>query len=126
MIIDAHIHYWGDHPDAVALLASVDAKLLNVAVTEAPGDTWCDQAAIGRGLAGQYPDRYAWCTTFDLPDAAVWASSGARLRCAAWDRRPGPHFAAGAWAARSGKHRHAVAQAPGAFVMVDEALFEPL
>ena len=128
VIIDAHIHYWGDHPDAVALLASVDAKLLNVAVTTSPGDAWRDQAVIGRGLAGQYPDRYAWCTTFDLPDAAVWAASAERRRytdavISGLDR----DFAAGAVGCKVWKSIGMELRKPsGEFVMVDDSLFEPI
>ncbi len=128
MIVDAHIHYYGDAPEALALLAAIDAKLLNVAVTETPGDGWRDAAGVARDLAAHYPERYGWCTTFDLPDATAWATPQDRRQyvdgvIAGLDR----DFAAGAIGCKVWKSIGMQLRKPsGEFVMVDDPLFGPI
>lgn len=66
-LIDAHIHFAGDHWRARELLEEFDLKLLNVTVADVAG-TWREREAEPyRKLASQWPGRYAWCTSFDPP-----------------------------------------------------------
>jgi hypothetical protein len=65
--IDAHIHYYGDHPDCLQLLERLDIKLLNICFVQHSQDPWRSQADLYQKLAAQAPRRFAWCTSFDLP-----------------------------------------------------------
>lgn len=66
-IIDAHIHYGDDVPELLALLAEFDIRLLNISFAKDATDAWQADAARYRALAAQRPQRFAWCTSFDLP-----------------------------------------------------------
>lgn len=120
--IDAHIHFVCDHPDCLALLAELDLKLLNVCVVHRSDEPWRLQAERYRQLAQAYPDRYAWCTSFDLPDGtAEWAErviaqleqdfsvDGAAVGCKIW-KNVGME----------------VVKADGSFLMADDPLFDPV
>lgn len=128
MIVDAHIHYLGDHPDALAMLDTAGVKLLNVSVAHGPGDPWQEVAGAYRELATQYPDRYAWCTTFDPPDLEVWTTPTEKRRygetvIAGLDR----DFAHGAVGCKVWKSIGMQLRKPsGEFVMVDDAVFDPV
>src|SRR5579862_7568961 len=65
--IDAHMHYMGDTPRSRELLEQLDLKMMNICVAEDAHGQWRHQADIYRRLAQEYPDRFAWCTSFDLP-----------------------------------------------------------
>ena len=65
--IDAHIHYGDDDPTLLALLEELDLKLLNICVVEDSEGAWREQAERYSRLAQQWPERFAWCTSFDLP-----------------------------------------------------------
>jgi predicted TIM-barrel fold metal-dependent hydrolase len=76
-IVDAHAHYGAPEGDVMGMLDELDIKVLNICVADAdlnfpsggtgrPG--WRTQADHYCRLADAFPDRYAWCTTFDLPD----------------------------------------------------------
>ncbi len=66
-VIDAHIHFAGDHAQSLELLDELDLKLLNVTVADLAG-TWREREAEPyRELAQRWPHRYAWCTSFDPP-----------------------------------------------------------
>ncbi len=128
MIVDSHAHYYGDHDDAVARLRADGVKLVNVAVADSSGDSWRNQATVYRTLASQYPDTYAWCTTFDPPDAATWvdATSERRYGDAVIDglRRD---FAAGAAGCKVWKTIGMKLRKPsGAFVLIDDGVFDPI
>ncbi len=119
--IDAHIHFVGDHPDTVRLLRELDVKLLNICVAHNP--SWRQaEAEPYRRLAREFPDRYAWCTSFDVPgfddpdyiDRVIEGlgrdfTEGGALACKVWKnvgmevRKPG-----------------------GEFLFVDDPLFEPI
>lgn len=74
-IVDAHAHYGAVDNDIVGMLEDLDVTVLNICVADSdlnfPTDTgrvgWRLQADHYRELADRFPDRYAWCTTFDLP-----------------------------------------------------------
>ncbi|MBN1936159.1 MAG: amidohydrolase family protein [Anaerolineae bacterium] len=120
--IDAHIHFVCDHPDCLALLAELDLKLLNVCVVHRGDEPWRIQAGRYRQLAQTYPDRYAWCTSFDLPDgAADWADhviaqlgqdftvDSSAVGCKIW-KNVGME----------------AVKADGSFLMADDPLFDPV
>jgi predicted TIM-barrel fold metal-dependent hydrolase len=69
--IDAHTHHPGDIPESAALLQELNLKLINIAISVRSKD-WRSEGVWGadryRDLARSYPDRYAWCTSFDLPN----------------------------------------------------------
>jgi hypothetical protein len=72
--IDAHIHFVADHPDSVQLLADLDLKLLNICVAHDNAVWRRDEAEPYEKLARQHPDRFAWCTSFDVPGPTTFAS----------------------------------------------------
>jgi predicted TIM-barrel fold metal-dependent hydrolase len=122
-IIDAHIHYAGDHPAVLQLLDALNLKLLNVAVAHAVGEGWREHAKEFSALAQQHPDHYAWCTTFEPPtfphDARAYADAViADLEA---------DFAEGAVACKVWKNIGMDIRRPsGEFVMVDDPLFNPI
>jgi predicted TIM-barrel fold metal-dependent hydrolase len=122
-IIDAHIHYAGDHPAALQLLEALDLKLLNVAVAHAPGGAWREQTEGYRTLTNRYPDRYAWCTTFDPPVFPLDAQRYADRVIAGLEQ----DFAHGAVACKIWKNIGMdIRKASGEFLLVDDALFDPI
>ncbi len=127
-MIDAHIHYVGDHPDALALLEKLDLKLLNVAVAHSQIDPWRRGADIFCDLARRYPDRYAWCTTFDPPDEDALAGTAGAQRYA--DRvieGLARDFEAGSVACKFWKNIGMQIRRPsGRFLLIDDAIFDPI
>jgi predicted TIM-barrel fold metal-dependent hydrolase len=118
--IDAHVHLAGDHPDCVAMLDQLELKLLNVCVAHDAGEQWRAQAAAYCQLAQAHPDRYAWCTSFDLPD---WTPDYAERVIEGLER----DLAAGAVGCKIWKNVGMALRKPsGEFLMVDDPLFDPL
>jgi len=116
--IDAHIHYWGDHPDCLELFDRLELKLLNVCV--AHGEEWRQRGEGWRQLADN--DRYfAWCTSFDLPgfdDPEYIERVIAQL-----DR----DLADGAVGCKIWKNIGMEVKKPsGEYLMADDPLFDPL
>ncbi len=124
--IDTHIHFVGDHPDAVRLLADLDIKMLNICVAHDNAVWRADEAEPYEKLARQNPDRFAWCASFDVPEAddfrkpADYAerviaglerdlTSGGALACKVW-KNVGME----------------VRKPDGDFVFADDALFDPI
>ncbi len=128
MIIDAHVHYAGDHADALALLKALDLKLLNVAVAHSAGDAWRPVADVFRDLAERNPRHYAWCTTFDPPDAVVTASPAeARGYVDRVITGLMVDVRAGAVACKFWKNiGMEIRTQSGAFLMIDDPLFDPI
>lgn len=120
--IDAHIHYCGDHPDCLTVLNHLDLKLLNVCVANTQrGREWRVQAEGFGMLARTYPQSYAWCTAFDLPDFNDPQYMDHVLAELELD------FAAGAVACKIWKNIGMEIRKPtGEFLMVDDPLFDPL
>lgn len=120
--IDAHIHYGGDHADCVAVLGRLNVKLLNVCVAStARGRRWREQAEGFGMLAQTYPQTYAWCTAFDVPDVADPHYMERVLAELAQD------FAAGAVACKLWKNIGMEIRKPtGEVLMVDDPFFDPL
>ena len=118
--IDTHIHYIGDHPDCLALLERLDLKLLNVSVAHGPGDPWREHDQAYHDLAAAHPARYAWCTTFDPPD---FTPDYAERIIAGLEA----DFARGAIACKVWKNIGMDARTTsGAFLLVDDPLFDPI
>ncbi len=119
--IDAHIHLAAGHPECDGLLERLDVKVLNVCVPRDSEGKWREEAERYRSLNASSPERFAWCTGFDLP------------------RFGDPHYAeraiqglrsdidAGAVACKIWKNVGMEVRRPdGAFLMVDDPLFEPI
>ena len=122
MRIDAHIHYADDDPAFLDLLAKRELKLHNICVVHAEFDNWRSQADLYRGMADRFSHRFAWCTSFDLPDFAdpsSWADRTiARLEA---------DFTAGAVACKVWKNVGMDIRKPdGSFLMVDDRVFDPV
>jgi predicted TIM-barrel fold metal-dependent hydrolase len=126
--IDAHIHFVGDHPDAVVLLADLDLKLLNICVAHDNAVWRRDEAEPYERLARQHPDRFAWCTSFDVPAAPDdFRNPGAYAeRVIAGLERD--FSEGGALACKVWKNVGMEVRAPdsGGFVFVDDPLFDPI
>jgi predicted TIM-barrel fold metal-dependent hydrolase len=117
--IDAHIHVNGDHQDCIALLERLDLKLFNVCVAHT-GEEWRTWREACQALVEQYPQRYAWCTTFDIPD---FGPDYAERVIAELER----DFANGAVACKVWKNVGMEIRKPsGEFLMVDDPLFDPI
>jgi predicted TIM-barrel fold metal-dependent hydrolase len=123
--IDAHVHVNGDHEDCIALLERLDLKLLNVCVAHT-GEEWRVWREACQALAAQYPQRYAWCTTFDVPDwrrANDMRTDYAERVIAELEQ----DFANGAVACKVWKNVGMEIRKPsGEFLMVDDPLFDPI
>ncbi|CAN5716695.1 hypothetical protein BH10CHL1_BH10CHL1_51400 [soil metagenome] len=125
-IIDAHIHYGDDDPLLLALLGEFDLTLLNICVATEVQDTdsqgpWREQAETYGALAESHPQRFAWCTSFDLPrfDDPTYMD----LVIAGLQR----DFQAGALACKIWKNIGMDVKKPnGEFLMVDDTLFDPI
>jgi predicted TIM-barrel fold metal-dependent hydrolase len=117
--IDAHIHYVGDHADCLNTLERLNLKLLNVCVAHEAG-SWRQRADVYRQLAVDHPDRYAWCTTFDPPDGlADYVERVIDGLARDFDK--------GAIACKVWKNIGMEVRTPGgAFMMVDDPLFDPI
>lgn len=123
--VDAHIHVNGDTEACLALLERLDLKWLNVCVAHT-GEEWRTWRAACQALAEEHPRRYAWCTTFDVPD--FQDSQGARAeyveRVLAELEQD---LARGAIACKVWKNVGMELRKPsGAFWMVDDPLFDPI
>ncbi len=118
--IDAHIHFYGDHPDCIRPLKEMDLMLLNVCVASTGGD-WHDQREGFRRLAQEHPQRYAWCTSFDPPD---FAASDYAERVI---EQLGRDFDSGAVACKFWKNIGMEIKKPDeTFLMIDDPLFDPI
>lgn len=120
--IDAHLHFMGDHPEAVELLREMDLKLFNIVVAHGGDDWWQRQAALYQTMTGRWPDRYAWCTAFDLegwgtPDFAERAVAGLER-----DFADGGALACKVWKNVGMEFR----DADGSFVHLDDERFDPV
>lgn len=121
MIIDAHMHYADDNPEFLALLAEYDLKFLNICFVKEINVDWRDQAELYREMAAAYPNRFAWCTSFTLPDFidSAWADKA----IAGLDA----DFANGAIACKVWKNVGMELRKPdGSFVMPDDPIFDPV
>jgi predicted TIM-barrel fold metal-dependent hydrolase len=124
--IDAHIHFVADHPDSVQLLADLDLKLLNICVAHDNAVWRRDEAEPYEKLARQHPDRFAWCTSFDVPGPDDFRRPADYAeRVIAGLERDFAH--GGAIACKVWKNVGMEVKRPdGAFVFVDDPLFQPI
>ena len=119
-IIDAHNHVIGDHPDSLALLAKHDLQLLNICFAETDGSWRTHMREPYARLSQRYPERYAWCTSFDLPSF----EDGYVERVLEGLERD---FEAGAVACKVWKNIGMEVRSPdGALLMIDDPLFDPI
>ena len=66
-VIDAHMHYGDRHPQFLSLLEEFDLKFFNICVAHEVMEEWRQYAALYSALTKEYPERFAWCTSFDPP-----------------------------------------------------------
>ena len=122
--VDAHIHVNGDTEACLALFERLDVKLFNVCVAHS-GDDWRAARAVFHALTEQHPARYAWCTTFDLPDFGriSWMRGYAERVIAELEQ----DLRQGAIACKVWKNVGMEIRKPsGEFLMVDDPLFDPI
>lgn len=123
-LIDAHLHYAGEHPTVVQWMADNDVKLLNVAVA-VQTDSWRGRADVYRRLAQQHPARYAWCTSFTQP--AFGSDFSAAVYVARVLREFEQDFAAGALGCKLWKSVGMSIQKPdGTYLQMDDPVFDPI
>jgi predicted TIM-barrel fold metal-dependent hydrolase len=123
-IIDSHLHFVGDHPDSIALLEKYDLQLLNICVNSGAGINWrAREGDAYQALAKAHPQRYVWCTTFDLFEPDEDFKAYAKRTIAAVDQ----DIAAGAIACKIWKNVGMdFKDKSGRYVMADHPAFEPL
>jgi predicted TIM-barrel fold metal-dependent hydrolase len=124
-LIDAHLHYLGEHPVILQWLADNDVKLLNIAVA-GQNDGWRRLAGVYRRLAREHPARYAWCTSFTLPDfgAADFSATAYQQRVLHGLEQD---FADGALGCKLWKAvGMSIQKADKSFLQMDDPLFDPI
>lgn len=65
--IDAHLHVAADTLESLALMERYDLKYMNICVAQDSHGAWREQADTYAPIAKSQPNRFGWCTTFDLP-----------------------------------------------------------
>jgi predicted TIM-barrel fold metal-dependent hydrolase len=124
--IDAHSHFRADHPQTIALIEELDLKFLNICGAFNRRDWRTEQAQGYKKLAQQHPDRFAWCTTFNLPDLAN-ANFDATRYVETVIAGLEQDFADGAVACKIWKNiGMEIQDASGRYILVDDPLFEPI
>ena len=118
--IDSHIHYSGDHADDLAVMEKLNVKFLCVCVAHDAND-WLDQADTFSSLAGNNPEAYAWCTSFD--PVGFEAPDYIDKVLARIDR----DVANGAVACKAWKNiGMEIKKSSGEFIMIDDPVFDPI
>ncbi len=119
--IDAHAHINGDDSRTLACLEEMGLKVMNICVAH---NDWREGARTAyRALARAHPQRYGWCTTFDLPDYTVADSEYADRAIAELDN----DFRDGAVAVKAWKNIGMELRSPdGAPVLIDDPIFDPV
>lgn len=128
-IVDAHAHYGSSDEDVMEMLRELDVQIMNICVADKDLDfagdrsdrpAWRQQGEHYRGLAESHPERYAWCTTFDLPTFGNSDYSQEVVDGLARD------FSAGALGCKIWKNIGMQVRSPsGDFVLIDDSMFEP-
>ena len=125
-IIDAHIHYADDDPGFIELLEALDLRLLNICFQADFEDDWHEQRTLYSASQKAYPNRFAWCTTFDLPhteDLTFDRDSYVNGVLRSLDE----DFDNGAVACKAWKNiGMSVRKEDGSFLMIDDDLFKPI
>ncbi len=123
--IDVHAHAAGDTEESAAFFSRLGVRLLNVSLATDRDGKWRQEPMVGsvtfREMAGKWPDRFAWCTAFDLPrfDDPHYAD---RV-IAELDR----DFAAGAVAVKVWKNVGLVVRkAGGEYMLPDDPILDPI
>ncbi len=122
-MIDSHIHFGDDSPEVLAFLDEHDLKLLNICVVVGDAHDWREQANLYGDLAKRYPNRFAWCTSFDLPKPTDDQTEYVDRVCA----QLADDFAAGAIACKIWKNiGMEQRKADGRFLMPDDPILDPI
>lgn len=122
-MIDAHLHFVGDHPDAIALLEEFDLKMFNITVAH-KDKPWREREVVHyRRLAREMPDRFAWCTSFDPPSTSNENPEYTNRVIEGLER----DFADGAIACKVWKNVGMECQdEEGRYIMPDDPVLEPI
>lgn len=120
--IDAHIHFSGDHPDAVEFLKEMDLKMLNIVVAHGDAERWKKQISEYEQMARTWPEQYAWCTSFGIdgwgePDYAERVIAGLER-----DFNEGGAVACKVWKNIGMDYRNS----DGSFIHIDDERFDPI
>jgi len=124
-VIDAHAHMAADEAPALSLLAELDVRALNISLGLDDSGRWRAASDFGadrfRELARVHRDRFAWCTSFDLPGLSD--PTYAERVIAGLER----DLAAGAVACKVWKNvGMELRDRNGDFVLLDHPVFEPV
>ena len=120
-ITDAHIHFGDDAPELLALLDELDIALLNICFVNNPDNDWRRQADDYSALHQRYPQRFAWCTSFDLPRFDEPDYTDRVIKGLSRD------FSNGAVACKVWKNIGMEVRKPdGSFLMIDDPIFTPI
>jgi len=118
--IDAHIHLAGDDAETLALLEELDLRLLNICVATG---RWREDHATFHELAQEHSRKYAWCTSFDIPDWSVSDDDYAAQVIAGLER----DVQDGAVAVKAWKNiGMELARPDGSHVLIDDPIFDPI
>ena len=121
LTIDAHAHFAGDHPKTLQWMESADVKILNICVGRSATKGPVAHADQYRQLAKDYPARYAWCTSIDLPGFDDPQYAEKTIETLKGD------FENGAVGCKVWKSIGMQLKRPdGKFVQIDDPIFEPI
>ena len=128
-LIDAHAHLPADHPEAQQLLAELGIQVLNISLGLDGEGKWREGPMSGvqpyQRLAGEQPQRFAWCTAFDPPTPLDLERPGEYVERTL--ATLAGEFAAGAIACKVWKNvGMEVRDRDGHLIGVDHALFTPI
>ena len=119
-IIDAHNHVTGTHPEFLRMMAELELKILNICVAGEDHD-WRAQREYHRRNYREHPDRFAWCTAFDIPHGKPEDYVARVISELEHD------IADGAVACKVWKNYGMTTRSPrGHYVMVDDPVLEPI
>jgi hypothetical protein len=125
-VIDAHIHCPDSSTELMSLLEEFDLQLLNICFAADYDDDWRSQRDTYSSLQHQFPDRYAWITTVDLPPVQEPGFDGEQYASDAIASLQ-QDFKRGAVGCKLWKNiGMSVRRADGSFLMIDDPLFTPL
>ena len=124
-LIDAHAHMAADSPEGSALLSELEVRVMNISLGLDAEGRWRAASDFGathfRDLARAQPQRFAWCTSFDLPRFEDREYSERVIAELERD------IAAGAVACKVWKNvGMEVRDRHGDFVLIDHAILQPL
>jgi predicted TIM-barrel fold metal-dependent hydrolase len=121
-IIDAHTHLIANSPQILDFLVAADIKLLGICYVDDLTGKWrAEQAEPYKKLTDEYPERYAWLTSFDV--SGFGGQEYAEKSIAALEN----DLASGAIGCKVWKNIGMEVKEPdGSFLMIDDPVFAPV